>query len=462
MIAPHPHERPLRAAVILISALFWAGLALLLWTLSERYTISLSLADTAMLIGAAAIVTYVGAWSRKAGRAATLMGHAVEIGPDQYPDLHARTRTCTRRLGFAETPAAYLFQSPNIVLSYSLRYWGRDYLALNGELVGALTEHQGAIDFFIGHELGRLHDPDRLLAWLLLPGRVLPLLGPAYARAKTYTYDRYGIAACRTRVDAALALALLASGSRRWKSFNIGNYAEQSLRGDIAFTFFELVSAAPYLSRRIAHLRGVATGAGAAIRRHPLAWIGAALVPGVGPYNAGSVARLAIAIIWPAVVAVALWHGYQQLARAGLVEPIESRFENKIVPLANTATSPAPVPPPVHAVSSDVYARLDADLRRLGQVALNRYRKLGGIPCEVGNIAALDLNFRTNRYALGCDEPVVYTVIEPGEFEAGRAAHLRSYNWKENRFTTSLSPTLPAAPADSVEPTAPKTPNRSQ
>lgn len=455
MIAPHPHERPLRAVVILVSALFWAGLALLLWMLSERYSVALSLADTAMLAGAAAIVTYIGTWSRKARRAAALMGHAVEIGPDQYPDLHTRVRTCTKRLGFAETPAAYLFQNPDAVLSYSLRYWGRDYLALNGELVGALTEHQGAIDFFIGYELGRLHDPDRLLEWLLLPGRVLPLLGSAYARAKIYTYDRYGIAACRARVDAALALALLVSGSRRWKSFNIAHYAEQSLRGDVAFTFFELIAATPYLSRRIAHLRGVATGTGAATRRHPLAWIGAALVPGIGPYNAGAIARAAIAIIWPAVVAVALWHGYQQLARVGLVDPIASRFENKIVPLANLPASTAPVSPPTPAVASDVYARLDADLRRLGQVALNRYRKLGGIPCEVGNIAALDLNFRASRYAFSCDEPVVYTVIEPGEFEAGRAAHLRSYNWRENKFTTSLPPALPAAPAEPMERTAP-------
>jgi hypothetical protein len=289
---------------------------------------------------------------------------------------------------------------------------------------------------------------------------VLPLLGPAYARAKIYTYDRYGIAACRARVDAALALALLASGSRRWKSFNIGHYAEQSLRGDIAFTFFELVSTAPYLSRRIAHLRGVATGAGAATQRHPLAWIGAALVPGIGPYNAGTIARVAIALIWPVAVAVSLWHGYQQLARAGLIEPIESRFENKIVPLAIAPIPAVPMPPPTPAVPSDVYARLDADLRRLGQVALNRYRKLGGIPCEVGNIAALDLNFRANRYAFSCDEPLVYTVIEPGEFEAGRVAHLRSYNWKESKFATSLSPALPATPVESAEQTTPKTPNQ--
>src|ERR1041385_8767381 len=161
MIAPHPHERPLRAAVILVSALFWSGLLLFLWTLWEHYAIALSLSDTLMLAGAAAIVTYVGAWLRKAGRAAALMGHAVETGPDQFPDLHSRVRACVKRLGFPETPLAYLFQNPRQIRSFSLRYWGPDYLAFNGELIGTLTERQGAIDFFIGYELGRLHDPDR-------------------------------------------------------------------------------------------------------------------------------------------------------------------------------------------------------------------------------------------------------------------------------------------------------------
>ncbi len=429
--------------------MFWSGLVLLLWTLQAHGAIELSLSDMLLLVSAVAIVTYLGTWLRKARQAAALMGHAVEIGPDQFPDLQARVRGGVKRLGFAETPAAYLFQNPRHALSYSLRYWGRDYLALNGELIGMLTEHQGAIDFFIGYELGRLHDPDRRFSWLLLPGRVLPLLGPAYARAKIYTYDRYGIAACRARVDAALALALLASGSRRWKSFSVAHYAEQSLRGDIAFTFFEIASTAPYLSRRISHLRGVATGAAAATQRHPLAWIGAALVPGIGPVGPGMFARALIAISWVAVIAVALWQGYDVLARAGLVDPLESRFENKVVALTNTHAPTTPVPPPASAVAADVYARLDKDLHRLGEVALARYRKLGGVQCEVGPIEKLDLNFRASRYAFSCDEPVVYTVIEPGEFEAGRAAHLRSYNWKDNRFTTSLPPGPPAEAVDS-------------
>src|SRR5687768_7522494 len=118
MIAPHPHERPLRAGVILVSVLFWAGLALLLWTLWERFAATLSTTDVAFLAAATAIVAYVTAWVSNAQRAVNLKGHAVEIGPDQHPDLHARVRACTKRLGFAETPVAFLFQRPQRLLSF--------------------------------------------------------------------------------------------------------------------------------------------------------------------------------------------------------------------------------------------------------------------------------------------------------------------------------------------------------
>jgi hypothetical protein len=328
-------------------------------------------------------------------------------------------------------------------MSFSLRYRGRDYIALNGELVGALTEHQGAIDFFIGYELGRLHDVDRGWRLLLLPGRVLPLLGPAYSRAKIYSYDRHGIGACRNRVDAAIAVALLASGSRRWKSFNLAHYAEQSLQRDPLFDLLEVISGTPYLSRRSAHLRGVATGDGPQSKRHPAAWIIGAFIPGVLPRDASAPARATFSALWVTLTAVVCWQGYQQLALTGLVTPLESRFENKVVPIVEPPSPPmAALPPPAKAVENNLYARLDEDLKLLGDLALTRYRKLGGVPCDFGKIDSPSLNFRAGRYAFSCDEPVVYTVVETGEFEPGRAAHLRSYNWKDSRFITSL-PTTP-------------------
>ena len=126
----------------------------------------------------------------------------------------------TKLYEVAETPDTYLFQNPEIPDCFSVRFRGQNFLALNGEVVGTLTERQGAIDFVMGHEIGRINDHHARWIPFIFPAMVLPLLGPAYARAKVYSYDRYGIAACKAKVDAAFALAVVASGSRRWKSFN--------------------------------------------------------------------------------------------------------------------------------------------------------------------------------------------------------------------------------------------------
>jgi hypothetical protein len=78
--------------------------------------------------------------------------------------------------------------------------------------------------------------------------------------------------------------------------------------------------------------------------------------------------------------------------------------------------APAPWQQDTPGVGSDpnAYAAVDADLARIGEIARFRHRRDGGIPCELGRLEALELNFPASRYALSCDEPVIYTPIETG------------------------------------------------
>jgi hypothetical protein len=439
MVPPYPRQKPLLVALACSAALFWSGLALLLVTAFERYLPDLGPEYPLALAGGTIILIYTLRHIRAARRVAYLQGHAVEIGPKQHPDLHARLKNCCKRLGLETPPTAYLFQNPRHGHSFGLHFLGRDFLALNGDLIGAFTDHQGAIDFFIGSELGRLQDRSRPFLPLLFPALVLPLLGPAYARARTYTCDRYGLEACKAKADAALALALLTSGSRRWKSLNVMQFAQQgAATGGFLMSLMELVSTTPYLSKRIAHLRAIATQGDSFIpRRHPLAYAAALFLPYLAPRSPGGARRLLVALFWPVVLALGGDLGYQQLARSGVLELVESRFEDKAAPPAPAAPSPAPPPatePAPPKTAPDAYAPVDTDLKLLGNIALARSKKHGGIPCEVGNVAALKLNLLPGRYAYSCDEPVVYTAIEAGEFEAGKGPHLRTYNWKEGRI----------------------------
>lgn len=439
---PAAHEKPLVTALAVLSALCWVGLAWLLPGAFERFFPGQGPLVTALLIGGIVILAHGAATFRKAGRVAFLLGHAVEIGPQQYPDLHARLKATCQRLQIEPVPRAFLYCAhPRLWPSFSLRFARRDYLALHGELVGALTEHQGAIDFFIGRELAQLRSRTSTLELFLLPALALPLLAPAWQRARVYAADRVGLAACKTKADAALALALLAAGSRRWKSLDIAQYAAQPV-ATRAFlpSFIELVSGTPWLSKRVARLRAIATGSETLLPSpHPLAWFAAAFVPYLAP-RAALPARLVALVLWIVLLVLGAHAGQHLLVESGWLERLESRFVDRIVELGRpfSTGTPALPPAPAPAISGssdqDAYASVDADFLRIGEVARARHKRHGGIPCELGELDALRLNFPAGRYALSCDEPVIYTMIETGEFEPGRPAHLRAYNWKEGRI----------------------------
>lgn len=449
MPLPYTREKGLMIVSALVSLLFWFGLLWLWLTAAERYLPTLGPEYPLGVLAGLSILTYLVAYSRRAGRVARLRGHAVEIGPKQHPDLHARLKAVGKRLGIESLPTAYLFQEPRGI-SFSLRYLGQDILALNGDLVGALTDHQGAIDFFLGYEFGQRHNPATRWSGWLLPASVLPLLGPAYARARTYTCDRFGLEACRSKVDAALALALLASGSRRWKSFNISQYAAQSLHSArFGMSLLELISPQPWLSKRIAHLRAIATESDSFIpRRHPLAYFAALWVPALAWRYPGAATRVLCMLLWLPLLALGGYSGYHELLETGWLSA-------KSVPVttqATTTAAPAPLTDAPHLTTDEARQRLDADLKQLGDYAQARFKKLGGNPCEIGNLAGLKLHFRAERYAFSCDEPLVYTAVEAGEFEPARPSYLRSYQWKEGKFLQEPTPAAvaPAAPPASL------------
>ncbi len=429
MIEPYPQEKRLFVSAALLSALFWIGLTLLLMATVKRYLPDAGLHYLATGPVTVVILAYLVAHLRKARRVAYLRGNAVEIGPLQHPDLLTRLKATCKRLGIDEAPYAYLFQNPEIPDCFSVRFQGKRFLALNGEVIGTLTERQGAIDFVMGHELGRIID--RRARWLpfIFPALVLPLLGPAYARARVYTYDRYGIAACKVKVDAAFALAVVASGSRRWKALNVAQFASQSsLSGGFWMSLDELNSPVPWLAKRMAHLRAIATASDPFIpRRHPVAYLVALFVPYIGPRVWGGLLRAILLAVWAAVAVHSAMLVHTELSRTGVLDAVRAWLA--ALDAGGPQASKAPA-----AVEGGPYARLDADLRGLGNIARARARGQSDIPCELERAALPKLNFRWERYAFSCSEPIVYTQVERGEFQPGRGAYVRRYDWRRERF----------------------------
>ena len=428
--------------MVVFASLFWLGLALLALTLLDRY---LPEVDPGLLVALAAtvlILTHSAHYIRRARRLAYLHGHAVAIGPKQHPDLYVRLKSACVRLKIDVLPGMYLFQDTRLGTSFSLRLRGGDYIALNSELIDTLTERQGAIDFYIGFELARLYDQYRRWALFLFPASVIPLFGPAYARARVYAHDRYGLQACKTAVDAAYALAVLASGSRRWKSLNIAQFAAQvEANRRFWMSVIELSSAVPWLSKRIVRLRALTTESDTLLpRRHALAFLVALCTPHFGITSLAGVARLLCTLLWLCLIVFAGTVAYQELQQGGLLyqwrgqmfghDTTQSRSAPAVMP-RRTSPDPAAV---ATAEQRDPGAALDDDLELLGKVMQLQFTKHGGIPCEVKDTRELKLKYRADRYAFSCSEPVVYTLVGAGEFIPGKPPYLRSYHWKKAEF----------------------------
>lgn len=441
MVPNYPKKNPLLILAFLLSAVFWLGLgAFLLWfygTYGRAWFLEHKLDSVQWLGGAILILTallYVGNYLRNAYKVACLRGYGVEITPKQFTDLNGRIKSVCKRLEIEDWPIVYLFRFNRFDASLSVTYQNQDHISLDAETIGALTERQTAIDFLIGFELAHLYDPASRWRYFLWPALVTPLIGPAFQRACIYSYDLTGLTGCRTKVDSALALALSASGTRRWKSLSIPHFASQSeYTKPFLMSLLELMSARPWLPKRMARLRALATDSDSFIpRRNPIAYLLALFIPYANFKSATVLAHL---------LAIALWLFLSVFWGLKADQYLE---KNKLWPYATIKSSDALKAKANKKKQRNVrkkskalvspYSKLYKDLKSLGSLAMKQYKNNGVISCEIDNVDSLKLNYSTSRYAYSCDEAIVYTRVKQGEFEGGRSAHVVGFDWKERKI----------------------------
>ena len=191
-----PTERPL----LILSALASAGL----WFMFFRSIPSLA---------------SIGMWGAFMGLmniafVAVIRGSAVRLGPEQFPELHARVEELARRIGLRRTPDVYLMQQNGTLNAFATRFLRLHMVVLLSDLLEACGDNLAARDMIIGHELGHIRAGHLRGRWLLMPASFVPFLGSALSRAREYTCDRYGCAAAGDRDAALLGLAILSAGGR--------------------------------------------------------------------------------------------------------------------------------------------------------------------------------------------------------------------------------------------------------
>lgn len=269
-IATYRNERKLFLVLLIAAALVWLLLSVVtvgaIWLLVATFGLL-------RLVLHSHLVTH-------------LQGNATRVSAEQFPQLHECMLACCQIVGLEKVPELYVMTGNGVLNAFATRFLRRDYVVLLSDVVDALRDDEAALQFYIGHELGHIAQKHLTRHWWLLPVMMTPLLGAAYARAREYNCDQYGLA-CSDMRSATAALALLAAGGRGLRGFNADAYAAQSERsGGFWMAFNELNNDYPWLSKRLLRLQA---GEGARFpRRHRLAWFLSAFVPRTGLGLAGA------------------------------------------------------------------------------------------------------------------------------------------------------------------------------
>jgi Zn-dependent protease with chaperone function/competence protein ComGC len=296
----YKNEKTMFALLLAISLVIWTGLIVGTLGLALVYLLFFFLF---YCFAQSALISY-------------LKGTGVKITAQQFPDLKARISECCRKLDVQEEPEAYLLHMGGSFNAFATRFLGREFIVLYADIVDAFDDNPDALNFYIGHEIGHLKRKHLRWAPVLFPAAFLPLIGAAYSRAREYTCDRHGLAVCEHPTNAQLGLAALAAGGKRWRTMSKTQYVAQARESKgFWMSFHELVSDYPWLVKRMAALKALASGQ--EVRqpsRNPFAYLLALFVPRLGVGSAGSVMVVVAIIGILAAVAIPAYQQYQTRA----------------------------------------------------------------------------------------------------------------------------------------------------
>ena len=197
---------------------------------------------------------------------ATLHGHAIRVGPNQYPQIHSLVTEASDVLGI-DAPTVFIIQGHGFFeLLVARRFSRRGILMITSNMLDDLTEHRSSRElmFFIGRQLG-LIATGYFRFWTLKHtiGQFSLFFYWAWQRRTHMTADRLGLLVAGDLYAAEQALLILTAGSGIAPNTNFEAIKEQRTElFERLWAWIQLgVSNYPYMVDRIIRMREFAFAA---------------------------------------------------------------------------------------------------------------------------------------------------------------------------------------------------------
>lgn len=206
--------------------------------------------------------------SSKAIEKSQLLGHAVKVGPKQFPRVNDIARHCAETLGIV-APTVYIVNQPTL---NAMTYGTNDdsFILVHSALIDHLNDAE--LMNVIGHECGHIHNnhvvylttmyllqqaSTLFTQWLIYPAMIAL---KAWSRRAEITCDRAGLLCCKDLNVSTKSFAKLALGSQKlYEQLNLEEFVNQFEESrDGVGKYKEITSSHPWLPKRILALRAFA------------------------------------------------------------------------------------------------------------------------------------------------------------------------------------------------------------
>jgi hypothetical protein len=197
-----------------------------------------------------------------------LLGHAVKVGPNQFPRVHKLGIRCAETLGI-NPPQMFIKNDPKANAA-TLGTNEDSFIFIHSGLIDHFTDEE--LLSVIGHECGHIHNKHVVyltalhylsrIAMMLVKWAVAPATAAlnSWSRRAEITCDRAGMLCSKDLDVSTRALAKLALGSSKlYSELNMEAFLDQYEEGkDGVGRYAEVMATHPWLPKRVMALRAFA------------------------------------------------------------------------------------------------------------------------------------------------------------------------------------------------------------